>query len=184
MHHLLSHYSRIFYYTAVLYLSIVNIVQAEDARIYPIEAKKAGILVQSMIERQAPTLVFMYASWCAVCRENFPILLDIARKYKEAELNIVAFSLDRDKSDLGRYLAIHGNIPFTPYFVLQRYPGEFIEVMNRVGIHYRNAIPYSVLYSKKGVMVGQGSFLVTSLAPVIDELVNDNSAYNKSQEKQ
>lgn len=144
----------------------------QDVRIYPIDAKKSGLLVKSFTERSTPTIVFVYASWCSVCQRNFPSLIDLAQKYKDKGLNVLALSLDKDESALKRYLASHDSLPFTPYHVKENYSGEFISSMQQVGVKYRNAIPYTILYDNKGTLVGQGNILVSSLAPVIELLTN------------
>lgn len=157
----------------VMLLSLTAPTHAGEVQLHPMEANKAGILVQSFLEQQDATMVFIYASWCPVCRKNFPLMIDLAREYKNKGLNVVALSLDRDPNALKRYLAaVPGELPFTPYWINQRYSNEFAVALNRVGINYRNGIPYTVLYGRGGRVIGQGNIQVSSLGPVVKRLVS------------
>jgi thiol-disulfide isomerase/thioredoxin len=52
-------------------------------------------------------LVDFFASWCGPCRESFPVLQELHRKYADQGLVIVAVNLDRKKEDMDRFLKQH-----------------------------------------------------------------------------
>lgn len=171
---------------AVLLLGLClqsNIAQAKSIKVKDIDAKKTGLLIQNYASREKPTIVFIYTSWCSVCRQNFPILLDMAKEYKSQGLNVLALSMDNSESELKRYLKSYKDIPFIPYIVKQRYSGELTKALDMVGIKYSNSIPFTAVYDNKGKLIGQGNIAIASLNNVVASLVNTNSAYNKNQRK-
>lgn len=143
--------------------------------IQPIEAGKASSLIQSVAQQHKPLLVFMYASWCTVCKQNFPYVLKMAQQHG-SKLNVIALSMDTDRSAMQRYLESYSNFPLTPYMVQQYHTGDFVKAMNQIGIKYHNAVPYTVVYDHKGKLVGQGGILVSSILPAIDKLVKTSEA--------
>jgi len=50
-------------------------------------------------------LVDFWASWCAPCRESFPWMSEMLRKYGERGLDIVAVNLDEDRAVADAFLA-------------------------------------------------------------------------------
>ncbi|MGW4589739.1 TlpA family protein disulfide reductase [Amycolatopsis thermoflava] len=46
--------------------------------------------------RGQPVVVNVWASWCAPCREELPLLAETARRYREAGLRVVALAMRDD----------------------------------------------------------------------------------------
>jgi thiol-disulfide isomerase/thioredoxin len=49
-------------------------------------------------------LVDFWASWCAPCREELPVLEGLFRKYREQGLVIVGVGLDKDAKNVSKFL--------------------------------------------------------------------------------
>lgn len=148
---------------------------ARSIEIHPIDATASGALIQKAADQQVPVLVFVYASWCSICRQNFPYILRMAQEYK-SRLNIIAFSMDSNPAAMRRYLQSYGDIPFTAYMVRQTTPGDFARSMKQTGIKYRNGVPYTAVFNHKGRLIGQGGILISSIMPAITKLVNTADA--------
>lgn len=50
-------------------------------------------------------VVDFWASWCGPCKESFPTLKELQKKYGEKGLVIIAVSVDEDVSDMKKFVA-------------------------------------------------------------------------------
>jgi thiol-disulfide isomerase/thioredoxin len=49
--------------------------------------------------------VDFWASWCGPCRQSFPWMADLQRKYGPLGLEVVAINVDKKRADADRFLA-------------------------------------------------------------------------------
>ena len=49
-----------------------------------------------------------WASWCPTCKEEMPTMEKLYRQFKARGLEIVAVSIDRDKTDAVKFVKTHG----------------------------------------------------------------------------
>lgn len=143
----------------------------EKVKINPVPAAETSTVIRHSIAQKAPTIVFVFASWCPVCKRNFPVLIQVAEKYKSKGLRVVALSVDRNKSDLTKYLAKQESLPFTPYFIMQRFPGDLQDGLATAGIHYNGSIPYVALMDENGRVLGQGNYSIASVDKVLQTML-------------
>ncbi len=52
-------------------------------------------------------LVDFFASWCGPCKESFPVMQELHKKFGDQGLTIVAVNLDKKKSDMDDFLKKH-----------------------------------------------------------------------------
>jgi len=52
-------------------------------------------------------LVDFFASWCGPCKESFPAMNDLQKKYGEKGFVIIAINLDKKKSDMDDFVKSH-----------------------------------------------------------------------------
>jgi thiol-disulfide isomerase/thioredoxin len=97
-----------------------------------------------------PTLVYFWASWCPICRQELPILEKRFQTYKDKGFNIIAINF-RDKPDKARAM-IDSIKPIS-------FPVGTINDNWRSDYPKINATPTWILLDKKGivrkVVVGQ-----------------------------
>jgi thiol-disulfide isomerase/thioredoxin len=48
--------------------------------------------------------VDFWASWCVPCRQSFPWMMDLVKKYGDSGLVVVAINVDRKRSDADKFL--------------------------------------------------------------------------------
>jgi thiol-disulfide isomerase/thioredoxin len=85
-------------------------------------------------------MINFWASWCGPCRQEFPALDQMYRKYKPMGFTMVGINVESEKSDAERFLGI-SPVSFPILFVPQN------SVSGSYGV---KAMPTSVLVDRQG----------------------------------
>ncbi|HYL11122.1 MAG TPA: redoxin domain-containing protein [Candidatus Acidoferrales bacterium] len=103
--------------------------------------------------RGKPLLVNFWATWCEPCREEYPMLNELAKQYAPQGLQVVGVSLDDDGEMIlvRRFLARHQ--PIFPNF--RKRPGKEEQFINAIYPKWTGAIPASFFYARDGRLIGQ-----------------------------
>jgi len=99
-----------------------------------------------------PLLVTFWATWCEPCRDEYPMLNELAKQYAPQGLKVVGVSLDQD-GDLilmRRFLVRYK--PIFPNY--RKKKGEEDAFVQAVLPGWNGSIPASVFYGKDGQQVG------------------------------
>jgi thiol-disulfide isomerase/thioredoxin len=99
-----------------------------------------------------PLLVSFWATWCEPCRDEYPMLNELAKQYAPQGLKVVGVSLDQD-GDLilmRRFLARYK--PVFPNY--RKKQGEEDAFVLAVLPGWSGSIPASFFYAKDGKQIG------------------------------
>jgi thiol-disulfide isomerase/thioredoxin len=102
--------------------------------------------------RGKPLLVTFWATWCEPCRDEYPMLNELAKQYAPQGLKVVGISLD-DDGDLilmRRFLTRYK--PVFPNY--RKRAGGEAEFVQAVLPGWSGAIPASFFYAKDGRQIG------------------------------
>jgi thiol-disulfide isomerase/thioredoxin len=102
--------------------------------------------------RGKPLLVTFWATWCEPCRDEYPMLNELAKEYAPKGLIVVGVDLDED-GDLilmRRFIARYK--PVFPNY--RKKKGEEAAFMQSVLPGWNGAIPASFLYGRDGSQTG------------------------------
>ena len=122
-------------------------VNADQVRVTPITASGVQQIVHNPGSKAV--LVNVWATWCGPCREEFPGLVRLARKYQGQGLKVVLISADFD-TDMGsvkRFLAEQG-VDFPSYIKAEK-DQEFIDTLDK---RWSGALPSTFIYDGTGKM--------------------------------
>ena len=97
-------------------------------------------------------LINFWATWCEPCRDEYPMLNQLAKRYAPQGLHVVGISLDDDGEMIlvRRFLA--KNQPIFPNY--RKRPGKEEEFINAVNRRWSGAIPASFFYAPDGRQIG------------------------------
>jgi thiol-disulfide isomerase/thioredoxin len=99
-----------------------------------------------------PLVVAFWATWCEPCRDEYPMLNDLAKQYAPQGLKVVGVNLDQD-GDLilmRRFLARYK--PVFPNY--RESKGQEDAFLQGVMPGWKGALPASFFYAKDGRLVG------------------------------
>src|ERR1700676_1132946 len=102
--------------------------------------------------RGQPVLIPFWATWCEPCRDEYPMLNELAKQYAPKGLHVVGVNLD-DDGDLiltRRFIARYK--PVFPNY--RKKPGGEAAFVQTVLPGWGGAIPASFFYSKDGRQIG------------------------------
>jgi len=109
---------------------------------------------QKLVEQYhgKPLLVNFWATWCEPCRDEYPMLNELAKQYAPQGLKVVGVNLD-DDGDLilmRRFLA-----RYKPVFPNYRKKAGGIESFSQAILPgWRGSLPVTIFYGKDGGEVG------------------------------
>ncbi len=105
---------------------------------------------RALIERHRgqPLVVSFWATWCEPCRDEYPMLNELARQYAPQGLVVLGISLDEDAEiTLVRHFLARNKPVFSNY---RKRPGNQEEFVNAVNPKWSGAIPATFFYSRDG----------------------------------
>jgi thiol-disulfide isomerase/thioredoxin len=98
-----------------------------------------------------PLLVTFWATWCEPCRDEYPMLNDLAKQYAPQGLKVVGINLDQDGDIIlmRRFLARYK--PVFPNY--RKIKGEEDAFSNAVLPGWKGSLPASFFYAKDGSQI-------------------------------
>jgi len=98
--------------------------------------------------RGKPVMVYFWATWCEPCREEYPMVKDLARKYASRGLVILGVSLDDDAEiNLVRHFLARGNPVFPNY---RKKLGADEPFLHAVNPKWSGTLPATFFYTPDG----------------------------------
>jgi thiol-disulfide isomerase/thioredoxin len=123
-----------------------------------------------------PLLITLWATWCEPCRDEYPMLNELAKQYTPQGLQVVGVNYD-DEGDLilmRRFIARYK--PVFPNYRKQH--GNEAEFTQAVSPGWNGALPASFLYDKDGKQVGHvlGAGTRATYEAAIQQLLSTNAS--------
>jgi len=99
-----------------------------------------------------PLLVTFWATWCEPCRDEYPMVNELAKQYAPQGLKVVGISLDQDGDlILMRRFLVRYRPVFPNYRKTKGDEEAFLQAVMR---GWNGSIPASFFYAKDGTQVG------------------------------
>ena len=125
--------------------------------------------------RGKPLLMTFWATWCEPCRDEYPMLNELAKQYGPKGLQVVGinFNDDGDLIVMRRFIARYK--PVFPNY--RKKHGDEAGFTQAVWPDWNGALPVSFLYDKDGKQVGRvlGASNRETYEAAIRQLLSDSS---------
>ena len=124
------------------------VARAKTGGAPPLEGATSGRIREAVHRPGASaTLVNVWATWCAPCREEFPDLLRVHREYRDRGLRLVLVSADvPDQSEQARRFLESQGVDFPTYLKKEK-DMEFIDGLDP---RWSGALPATFVYDSSG----------------------------------
>jgi thiol-disulfide isomerase/thioredoxin len=101
--------------------------------------------------RGKPVLMTFWATWCEPCRDEYPMLNELAKQYAPKGLKVVGVNFDQD----GDLILMRRFIKrYKPIFPNYRKTGDETEFQQAVLPEWNGTLPASFFYAKGGRQAG------------------------------
>ena len=164
---------RLILYILLLTLLNLNMSYAEPARAPDFSLPTASNQVSNQDFRGKVIYLDFWASWCHPCRQLFPWLNELNRKYSSQGLEIIAINLDQDRAKAEQFLKL--------------IPADFTIAYDPEAITARDyrarGLPTSYLIDRNGVIRNQHAGFrekdKSGLELIIIDLLNEKTTSNQ-----
>jgi thiol-disulfide isomerase/thioredoxin len=100
-----------------------------------------------------PLVVNFWATWCEPCRDEYPMIVELAKEFKPQGVNVVGVDMD-DESDMNlvrRFIA-RTQPPFPNY---RQKPGIDLDAFyDGVNPDWKGTMPQTIFYGRDGQILG------------------------------
>ncbi len=118
----------------------------------PIAISPSDVINQIDNNKGKPILLYIYATWCGICKQQLPIINEISRKFQNTDLKIISVAIDKniDDADLQNHLQYYQNIYFQPQYLV--YSDGLGDFLGKKGVKYNKIIPLTALIDRDGTI--------------------------------
>ncbi|HEY4951657.1 MAG TPA: TlpA disulfide reductase family protein [Candidatus Acidoferrales bacterium] len=168
-------------FAAILILALVAArpgrTQTDAGKAAPHVGKAAGTTDPPLIDlagyrqllakyKGKPLVVNFWATWCEPCRDEYPMIVELAKEFKPQGVSVIGVDMD-DESDMNlvrRFIA-RTQPPFPNY---RQKPGIDLDAFYEgVNPEWKGTMPQTIFYGRDGQILG--FFLGTRPQPVFEQ---------------
>jgi thiol-disulfide isomerase/thioredoxin len=127
----------------------IKIPESNNKTYNTIEAISPSDIVSEIENNRGnPILLYIYTTWCGVCKKQLPVINDIAQKFQNTDLKVIAVAIDQniDGESFKNYLQTYQNIYFQPKYLLYR--DGIQDLLLKKNIKYSKKIPFTILLDR------------------------------------
>jgi thiol-disulfide isomerase/thioredoxin len=111
-------------------------------------------------------VVNFWATWCEPCRDEYPLIVELAKQFKPEGVNVIGIDMD-DQSDMNlvRRFLLRTQPTFSNY---RQRPGINLDAFyDGINPEWKGTMPQTIFYGKDGNIIG--FFLGTRPRPVFEQ---------------
>ena len=132
-------------------------ISYDSSVIQNLSASDVITFIENNERNSNPVLIYLYTSWCGICKKQLPEINAIANKFQNTDLKILAIAIDKDgdKGNIIEHLERINNLYFKPFYIGNR--SNFKESLQTKSIKFNNKIPFLILIDRNSDIINQSS---------------------------
>jgi thiol-disulfide isomerase/thioredoxin len=155
-------------FTSLVFLALITAIpgnaQAPSSKASPHSSKAAASADPPLIDlagyqqlvakhRGKPLVVNFWATWCEPCRDEYPLIVELAKEFKSQGVTVLGIDMDDDSDmNLVRRFIAKNQPPFPNY---RQKPGIDLDgFYNGVNPQWKGTMPQTIFYGRDGNIVG------------------------------
>lgn len=155
-------------------IAAVNEPTAQPNSNLLVDAKAQDILQE--IKQHKWTLINIWATWCDPCKEEFPVLLNLRKKYLPEDLNVIFVSADfaTQKNEALEFLTAQ-KVDFKTYHKNE----DDTQFINTFYPQWSGAIPATLIFNQAGALLKhwQGGATAEQFEAAIQEILRPSATH-------
>jgi thiol-disulfide isomerase/thioredoxin len=103
--------------------------------------------------RGKPLVVNFWATWCEPCRDEYPLIVELAKEFKPQGISVLGIDMDDDSDmHLVRHFLAKNQPPFPNY---RQKPGINLDAFyDGVNPQWKGTMPQTIFYGRDGNIIG------------------------------
>jgi thiol-disulfide isomerase/thioredoxin len=129
-------------------------VSPDSVKTIVIDAEELKNLVKSP-EKKQPILINFWATWCGICRNEFPDLVNIHKDYRERGLNFFIVSVDTVSladTTVSNFLKDYG-AEMPSYLLDAPSRRQITQAIRQIAPRFSGNYPMTLLFNKNGKLI-------------------------------
>ena len=116
------------------------------------------------------TVLFIFTSWCKVCKDAVPDILELTNKYNDGKVRVIMLSLDEEVDKLKNIIEDYKKYDSKFYYFDKKTARKDISLaLFKNGIRYRGTIPHVTIFHNDKV-IADDSYEIQSVKNFIHHL--------------
>jgi thiol-disulfide isomerase/thioredoxin len=132
-------------------------VSPDSVKTIVIDAEELKNLVKSP-EKKQPILINFWATWCGICRKEFPDIVEIHKDYRDKDLSFYIVSVDTVSlvdTTVSDFLKVYQAEELPSYLLDTPARHQIAKAIRQIAPRFAGNYPTTLLYNKNGKLVYQ-----------------------------
>ncbi len=101
------------------------------------------------------TIIHLWGTWCASCREELPVFDQLRRAFTDRELELRMVAIHEASTDSLREFMLDNHLAFAAMRLVPNTNVALRAALEETGMRYRLAVPYTAVFDASGMLVDQ-----------------------------
>lgn len=157
-----------FLVTLILCFPSANAIERQTVDITPKEFTE----IVKKDSKSKYKFIFIFASWCGVCKKSFPDLVSLSNKYDKLGVEFIVVSIDNNIEKLENYISSQKLDKLQIYRFNYSNVYQLADSFRSINMNYKGAVPHTMLIDSNRAVIADGNYLISAFDKGLEMLVS------------